>query len=626
MSSQSLKEICRSVFDGEVDPDSLQEWIEQFEPGERPYIVKLIGFFDYFSLRRTKKMLRRLHGLLCDTPEFSLAETAFIPIGYAAKSGGTISHLYRIENSVPEGVFCSSADFGKIADDAVKTLVFLDDYIGSGNQALNLWNHVRDAIPLLRLRNWKLVYAVVVARTASVKLIERETGFSVVASHLIDDSSSPLSAERAVFTPEELEITERILSKYGERLFPAHPLGYSRSRSLLGFFYSTPNNTLPVFWATRNNWRPLLPHGDAQREPAYLLAPLAASGIYGGDSAQKSFVEDDTDMSSLLISEFRTLRKARLVSSGLEALRVSYAVFSKILGTVRQLAAQEHEREPISFSLILVPDQFDPRRFPEYPVFASVVEEDADAEILESLAELSDPYNSGVLIKAGGKAVGLVGFAADTDAHVEFLPRRFRRLAAASRAMMGLGFFVSGRSQVDIFWNGQRVLLHRNANWYEPYSKQDIERYASIWAQKIQIRQKAVNYCLALAEEMIDQGVGGFLVIGDVDAVLDRYSDVRGHGLSVSDTEVFRYPMDVTMKLVSQDGATLIDCAARIRGFRVTIKLPPGIEVKSELRRGTKHETAAKLSRVSKCICFAISVDKNFSVYENGQLVIRSYG
>ncbi len=133
----------------------------------------------------------------------------------------------------------------------MKTLVFLDDYIGSGNQALNLWNHVRDAIPLLRLRNWKLVYAVVVARTASVKLIERETGFSVVASHLIDDSSSPLSAERAVFTPEELEITERILSKYGERLFPAHPLGYSRSRSLLGFFYSTPNNTLPVFWATR---------------------------------------------------------------------------------------------------------------------------------------------------------------------------------------------------------------------------------------------------------------------------------------------------------------------------------------------------------------------------------------
>lgn len=44
-----------------------------------------------------------------------------------------------------------------------------------------------------------------------------------------------------------------ICQKYGEKLYPKHPLGYDDSQLLIAFEYNTPNNTLPIIWSSTNN-------------------------------------------------------------------------------------------------------------------------------------------------------------------------------------------------------------------------------------------------------------------------------------------------------------------------------------------------------------------------------------
>ena len=36
-----------------------------------------------------------------------------------------------------------------------------------------------------------------------------------------------------------------------------YPLGFNDGAYLIGFEYNTPDNTLPIFWGTSNNWKPI---------------------------------------------------------------------------------------------------------------------------------------------------------------------------------------------------------------------------------------------------------------------------------------------------------------------------------------------------------------------------------
>ena len=36
----------------------------------------------------------------------------------------------------------------------------------------------------------------------------------------------------------------------------SHPLGFADGQHLFGFYYNTPDNTLPIFWCKSPNWSP----------------------------------------------------------------------------------------------------------------------------------------------------------------------------------------------------------------------------------------------------------------------------------------------------------------------------------------------------------------------------------
>lgn len=622
-SRSKLKAICSTVFDDEISTDVLNSWLKQFNPDEYVYILHILSHFQYFSLKKTKATLKTLQRLLVNEIENFTESTVIIPIGYAAKSGGTISHLFRIENSLPEHMFVASTEISKLDSNRVKNIVFIDDFIGSGYQGINLWNYLTGNISETKLNKWTIYYAVVAGTNNGIAHLSENSRFKVISAISIDDDKSPLSSDSDAFTAVERVEFMEILKKYGTLLFPSHPLGYNRSQSLIGFFYSTPNNTLPIFWANHNNWQPLLPHGDVRRDPSYLLSPLAKAGLFNEKSNTLNRDIDDEVLSTILLSEFKTLRKAQLMASALQQLRVGQQVIASIIQTLRKLAFEEHERQEIICSLILVADSFDHKSFAEYQLYLSVDSLDVNHNNFRQLLKLSDATNCGVVVKASGDIIGLILYREDAVFNDDFLPADYRKIASSSRNIMGLAFLISGKACIDIIWDGQRILLHRYANWLEAYTKTEIDWFAAKWAGELKIRQMVINYCLAMANDMVHKGEGGFIIIGDTENILAKYADTKNHKLKFGEAEIFAKPMTGIERIVSQDGAVLIDEIGRIREFMVTIKLPTGIIVEQEIEKGTKHETAAKLSVISSCLCIAISIDRSFSVYKNGKLELR---
>lgn len=74
----------------------------------------------------------------------------------------------------------------------------------------------------------------------------------------IDEAAEVFSEVSMVFGnyQEEKLLCKNMCEYYGKKLKPDYPLGYNNCQYLFGLYYTIPNNTLPIFWATEN-WNPL---------------------------------------------------------------------------------------------------------------------------------------------------------------------------------------------------------------------------------------------------------------------------------------------------------------------------------------------------------------------------------
>ena len=68
------------------------------------------------------------------------------------------------------------------------------------------------------------------------------------------------SEDSAVFSDaRDRESARQLAESVGMKLEARMPLGYGGIESLIVFYQSCPNNTLPVLWSQNDGWRPLFP-------------------------------------------------------------------------------------------------------------------------------------------------------------------------------------------------------------------------------------------------------------------------------------------------------------------------------------------------------------------------------
>jgi len=142
-----------------------------------------------------------------------------------------------------------------------KVIFFLDDFIGTGNQAVDEWKKIIVSNNYKKNQHIKYLYLALTGFLNGVNNIEKNTDMKVIlGTQLMDDSFRCFNDSYSLIyeNAEERKEAEKIMERAGRMLYE-YPLGYENDQAAVAFHHNTPNNSLPVIWKRMKDgsWYPL---------------------------------------------------------------------------------------------------------------------------------------------------------------------------------------------------------------------------------------------------------------------------------------------------------------------------------------------------------------------------------
>jgi len=183
-----------------------------------------------------------------DVAELIDNNTKFSYLGDASESSSYLLYLFRQENGLSKKVFSDKSQ--------AHNVVFVDDFSLSGSQAVR---YLKSKIE--KLGEDKAYYVLLMIATDEAISALNELGVTVLPCICLNETSMAFSENSIVFAGYEDNCkaeAQKICEYYGEKIMPNEegmsPLGFGRKGYLFGSYYNVPNNTLPIFWASKTNW------------------------------------------------------------------------------------------------------------------------------------------------------------------------------------------------------------------------------------------------------------------------------------------------------------------------------------------------------------------------------------
>ncbi|MCK5283763.1 MAG: hypothetical protein KAK00_10260 [Nanoarchaeota archaeon] len=238
----------------------IEMWLRRFSPSEIDDAFLILKKIQYHDSDRIGTYIKGLSNELKNIFNNDFSDILFYPLGESpASSGGNFLYSYRKELGLPESAF-PNIPLNKINLSGVKAIVFFDDIIGSGNQAVTFSKkHLHD----IQIDKY---YIALLAFEKGYKRLDEEKCFKQVIVHeIISEELRAFSNNSLIFPDEDIrERIKKLCEKYGKILYPKNPLGYDNSQALIVFHHNTPNNTLPIIWASDRN----------EKKPGYVWYPV----------------------------------------------------------------------------------------------------------------------------------------------------------------------------------------------------------------------------------------------------------------------------------------------------------------------------------------------------------------
>jgi len=263
-----------NVWKTDLSKRDIDKWLSNFTGQafdlkyERQIALWLLVNFVYYNENEVRHLCRVLYHnfihqmLQCsllfqgsDIPD-SLEQlenmTRFYHLGRPGESGTFILYYFRQENRLPLTSFISHP---LRLPERIKVVAFIDDVTLSGSQASKYLERETRHYDNDKIK----VLLTFFSTQESIRLL-REDSIEVISCTTLDDRSRCFSGNSSVFYhfPEHLKNAELMALTYGRKLYPSDPLGYKNGQYFFGFFYNTPDNTLPIFWADGPGWTPVI--------------------------------------------------------------------------------------------------------------------------------------------------------------------------------------------------------------------------------------------------------------------------------------------------------------------------------------------------------------------------------
>jgi len=238
----------------------IEKWLRRFLLSEFEDAFLILERIQYHDSHTVDGYMEGLSRELNKIFDNDLSEILFYPLGESpASSGGNLLYSFRKYLGLPESSF-PYVPFEDIDLSEKKAIIFFDDIIGSGNQA------VRFAQEHLKDKKIDKYYVALMAFEKGLEKVRNNGCFEKVIVHeIISEELRAFSPESHVFPDTNTRERIKILcEKYGALLYPKHPLGYDDSQALIVFPHNTPNNTLPIIWASDKN----------EKESGYVWYPV----------------------------------------------------------------------------------------------------------------------------------------------------------------------------------------------------------------------------------------------------------------------------------------------------------------------------------------------------------------
>lgn len=290
---RKIKILNETIWENRVTVAHIELWLNNFDKGpdesreeEFLHMLFLLAHFTYYGSREMRELLKALFRDLYKYPiieeirrnnsdtldlntineifQTALKETKFLGVGNPSESGSHLLYFFRQENRLAKELFIHAYEiisrkkdhYGNRVDSLqfpnVTRYVFLDDFCGSGHQAVKFFDDVVAELKHLAPSS-KTSYCVLFATDVGLAHVRQNAHYDEVrAIFELDDSYKCFSEASRYFLPKpdniDRSLAYRLCKEYGKYLNPSHPLGYQDGQLLIGFNHNTPDNTLPIFW------------------------------------------------------------------------------------------------------------------------------------------------------------------------------------------------------------------------------------------------------------------------------------------------------------------------------------------------------------------------------------------
>jgi hypothetical protein len=223
-----------------------------------------------------------------------------------------------------------------------------------------------------------------------------------------------------------------------------------------------------------------------------------------------------------------------------------------------------------------------------------------------------------------GGVTGAVLYSVERNSIDSFLPPRYHSVARASAVADALCFLFLGAGRIHVFYQGQKILSHRNSAWH--LQLRDFKRGLAVLAKERGVGIGALETVMRIALLLADGGKGTLITVGDHDGVLALSDPPKTSNIQLEPLRLGVVPDEMATGLMAQDGASIVSADGILLQAMTFLRPPAGTEAEEEVGRGSKHSTAAKISRVTKCIAVAVSVDGRVTVYVGGSVRLKVMG
>lgn len=278
---EEIIKISNISWDHPLSYEGINNWLSNFdgsalgsEKAEKNLALWLLSGFIHFSLDDVRGYCQCLFSEFIHTKlteykkahlfqeltldqqvEHILDSSVFLSLGNDSESGSNILYYFRQINKLDKKVF------EKDLKEKYENLVFVDDVTISGIQALTYIPRISGSISAD-----KMYFLTFLASDTAIDELSY-LNVQVLYGNRLTDRERCFSGNSYVFSSESkqayLLIAKKMCEYYGNIITQGHPevdgfpLGVDEAQGLFCFFYNTPDNTLPVFWCSENNWKPI---------------------------------------------------------------------------------------------------------------------------------------------------------------------------------------------------------------------------------------------------------------------------------------------------------------------------------------------------------------------------------